>query len=403
MRLPPASLGDSTEEAAQAYADAGLHVLPLWEALGGACTCRKQQCSDPGKHPRTRKGVHSATNDHRTISRLWRMRPTASIGIATGERSDLLVIDIDPRHDGERRFKKIVAGRELPDTPECLSGGDGRHIYFTYPDTRIGNRPLAPGVDVRGSNGYVVAPPSLHVSGGSYRWDSRVSVQDVAVPPAWLVALLIDVNTLHEPRSRSISRSNPRKPLSAKMTALLEHGDVSDDYPSRSEVIQAITAEAWRQGWNLEELSAVLCDPSNIGGEKVQEKSASQADRYLEMSWETAGRLPPSPASVVPIDEVQLASLDAVLAAQAWTGKSGATDWVVSQALLGIVERTAKTEISASAREVAEMAGVTQKTASKSLRRLQHRGLITLVQPAVRGLAAVYRLQHDYTQYTDTP
>jgi Bifunctional DNA primase/polymerase, N-terminal len=50
------------------------------------------------------------------------------------------------------------------------TGGGGWHVWFT--PTGLGNRPprgLAH-VDWRGKGGCVLAPPSRHISGGTYRW-----------------------------------------------------------------------------------------------------------------------------------------------------------------------------------------------------------------------------------------
>jgi hypothetical protein len=64
----------------------------------------------------------------------------------------------------------------IGETVEASTGGGGRHLYFAHPGEMLHNRVgLAPGVDLRGDGGYVVAPPSVHPSGTPYGW---------ACPPA---------------------------------------------------------------------------------------------------------------------------------------------------------------------------------------------------------------------------
>jgi Bifunctional DNA primase/polymerase, N-terminal len=61
----------------------------------------------------------------------------------------------------------------LPETVRVLTGGGGLQIYFRYPgDKSIANSTskIAKNIDVRGEGGYVIAPPSLHVSGQRYQW-----------------------------------------------------------------------------------------------------------------------------------------------------------------------------------------------------------------------------------------
>jgi len=48
----------------------------------------------------------------------------------------------------------------------------GCHLYFVHPDTPVKNNvgKLGQHIDVRGDGGYVVAAPSDHISGITYRW-----------------------------------------------------------------------------------------------------------------------------------------------------------------------------------------------------------------------------------------
>lgn len=90
--------------------------------------------------------------------------PSANIGIVTGSVSKLIVVDIDPRHGGTNDLFKEYK------TPCSRTGGGGWHYYFTS-DSMITNRAgVLPGIDIRGEGGYIIAPPSLHSSGGSYQW-----------------------------------------------------------------------------------------------------------------------------------------------------------------------------------------------------------------------------------------
>src|SRR5437867_1915259 len=118
--------------------------------------------------------------------------PEAGIGIVTGAISGLVVVDIDVRHGGDGALDHLEReyGR-LPTTVECLTGGGGRHLYFAHPGglvvrNKVG---LAPGLDLRGDGGYVVAPPSMHTSGVRYAWreDRRPGGMNLAMLPDWLL------------------------------------------------------------------------------------------------------------------------------------------------------------------------------------------------------------------------
>lgn len=183
--------------AALAYAAMGWRVFPLHTVHDGACSCGSPACTGtkPGKHPRTTRGCLDATTDEATIRAWWTEWPDANIGIATGR--GLVVVDIDPKSGGDEGFEETVARLgALPDTVECLTGGGGRHIYLSVPEgTQVRNSAskLAPGVDVRGDGGYVVAPPSGHASGRAYAWESSCRPDEVEVAPmpaTWLAALV---------------------------------------------------------------------------------------------------------------------------------------------------------------------------------------------------------------------
>ena len=197
MSMQAVKLSKLGRSALMYAAQYGWRVFPLHSVDNGACTCGDAKCTGtkPGKHPRTPKGCLDATTDTGTIRGWWERWPDANVGIATG--GGLVVIDVDPRHGGDDGLVDLrrTLG-DLPDTVECLTGSGGRHIYVSVSEgvvVRNSAGTLAPGVDIRGEGGYVVAAPSVHTSGRSYAWEasSRPDEVDVApMPAAWLEAIV---------------------------------------------------------------------------------------------------------------------------------------------------------------------------------------------------------------------
>jgi hypothetical protein len=180
QRSTPGRLAErdgSTQAAALSYAQRGWSVIPV-EAGGKrpllAWLEFQQRVAEPGE-----------------IASWFARWPDANVGIVTGQVSKLLVVDVDPQHDGIQSL--VALEREhgtLPRTIEVHTGGGGRHLYFAYPPLRVPNRVgIRPGIDLRCDGGYVVAPPSVHPSGGRYRWLAGQGPEDLpaAVLPAWFL------------------------------------------------------------------------------------------------------------------------------------------------------------------------------------------------------------------------
>lgn len=182
------------------YVHYGWHVIPLHGVMVGRggelkCTCGKLDCHSPGKHPVTQNGLKNATVRKDWIEAWWKRWPFANVGIVTGQTSGLVVVDIDPRHGGDESLDALFSKHEpFPDTVEVMTGGGGRHFYFRHPGVEIRNSAnrIGRGVDVRGDGGYVLAPPSEHISGRHYEWEGSSEPGDVPIAdmPQWLVSLL---------------------------------------------------------------------------------------------------------------------------------------------------------------------------------------------------------------------
>ena len=184
--------GVAVARAALDYAAHGWAVFPVHGLVEGRCGCGAGDCPSPGKHPLTRRGVKEASSEAGVVARFWRRWPQANVGLATGSASGVIVIDVDPPQ-GERSLERLLAaGYELPSTVTVETGSGGLHLYFAAPGFRLGNAagrlPGVPfelaGIDLRGDGGYVVAPPSAHVSGSRYRWIA--GELEPAAAPGWL-------------------------------------------------------------------------------------------------------------------------------------------------------------------------------------------------------------------------
>ena len=177
-------------EAAFGYAHRGWRVFPLHGIVNGVCTCGRAECSSAGKHPLVRRGLYEATTDVKQIQSWWRRWRSANIGIATGAESGMVVIDVDLPAAFASLGRLIEA--QLPATLTGLTGGGGVHLVYSSSDGVLGNsagrlpgiEEELVGIDLRGNGGYIVAPPSLHRSGGAYEWlDAN---RPVAAAPDWL-------------------------------------------------------------------------------------------------------------------------------------------------------------------------------------------------------------------------
>ncbi|MFA9229888.1 MAG: bifunctional DNA primase/polymerase [Microgenomates group bacterium] len=160
------------------YAERGWAVLPLHEIQEGRCACGKPDCTSQGKHPKISGGLKSATFNAETIRQWWAQWPDANIGIVTGRVSGLMVVDIDhgATKNGYASLQSLEAANgPLPRDLTVQTGGGGLHIYLSMPavDIRNSTSKLAPHIDVRGEGGYVVAPPSRHISGTRYTWENK--------------------------------------------------------------------------------------------------------------------------------------------------------------------------------------------------------------------------------------
>ena len=137
-------------------------------------------------------GFHDATTDPVVIRGWWGERPDAMIGVPTGEKSGLVVLDVDMdvmrEIDGEASLVKLLDGEPVPLTLMSRTPRRGKHFLFEYPEDgrRIGNTTNLhglPGLDVRGEGGYIVVPPSFNISfKRAYEWDDA----PILPMPGWM-------------------------------------------------------------------------------------------------------------------------------------------------------------------------------------------------------------------------
>lgn len=152
------------------YASLGLAVIPLKPP-------RIPGQKKPGKEPMTAHGVKDATTDQMLINQWWDSCPDANIGIATGSRSGgLVVIDLDIDEDrGLNGYEVLREWQqehgEFPETWQSITGRGGYHLFYRDAARNSNRAALYDGVDIRGENGYVVAPPSVHENGRLYEWE----------------------------------------------------------------------------------------------------------------------------------------------------------------------------------------------------------------------------------------
>lgn len=177
---------------ALSYASRGWSVVPVHGIVHGRCSCGRDDCAAPGKHPRIR--WEPAMHERATADQLrgwWRRWPEANVAVVTGRVSGVAALDIDPRSGGDGALAALEAVHgALPRTVEARSGGGGRHVWFAIA-VELSSTVVAPGVELKAERSSVIAPPSLHVSGERYTWLPEQGPDELALAPlpTWLESL----------------------------------------------------------------------------------------------------------------------------------------------------------------------------------------------------------------------
>lgn len=192
---------DEAVELVTEYLAAGIGVFPLHGVdEHGRCTCGRA-CPSPAKHPllglahrgddplrstckgecgKLGHGLHDATTDPGQVAEWlvrhpgcnWAIRPPVGV----------LVVDVDPRNGGDATMAEFAAKHgPLPSTLTARTGSGGLHIWLSYNGPTRGK--LGVGVDVKVNSGYLVAPPSRHICGGTYEW---INHSPAAYAPQWV-------------------------------------------------------------------------------------------------------------------------------------------------------------------------------------------------------------------------
>lgn len=170
----------SQPEAVLQLAAMGLRVHPLLKR---------------NKVPIVKQWQTKATTDEVQIRKWHAINIDCNWGVATGVESGVFVIDIDPKAGGDKSWAKLIKVHGAVDTPTVITGTGGRHIYFKYPSkliVRNSASKVGKGIDVRGDNGQVVVPFSIHPNGTAYQWEKNKSPFDLpfAKAPKWLIDIL---------------------------------------------------------------------------------------------------------------------------------------------------------------------------------------------------------------------
>ena len=210
-------------DAALQYASWGWHVLPL---------------IPNDKRPASAHGVHDATIDPEQIKAWWAQNPSFNIGIAAGEKSGIVVFDIDPRNGGSESWDDFTAEHgAVPDGICQLTAGGGQH-YIAQSREGLKSCELRRGVDFLANGRYFVVTPSV-VNDREYTWEASGDPTDgicpFVIPESWLSAMAVR-KVIVSATDGALITGNRNAGL-ASMAGVMRHSGFS-----ASEIFAAISA-----------------------------------------------------------------------------------------------------------------------------------------------------------------
>lgn len=174
------SIQDQIVNAALRLADNGVPVFPV--------SPKKTPVWEKGQSPNGRDGLHAASTDPDEVEALFSHPRTTGIGMPTGKKTGVTVIDVDcgrgkPHRDAAMAWLDGARKSLLWGSTVVRTGSGGLHYYCRYKEgLKSGANVWAMGVDCRNDGGYVVVPPFM-----GYKYERETDPEDwplVPDPPA---------------------------------------------------------------------------------------------------------------------------------------------------------------------------------------------------------------------------
>ena len=164
-------------------------------------------CKSHDRAPATKNGFKDATTNETQIRTWFGRNPSWNLAIRCGPQPcglNLVVLDVDAQSGGLETWKAWEAAHTVPETVRHETPSSGFHLFLDAPEEfRPSANSFGVGIDVRGSDSYVVAPPSVAPSKITgellpYRGHQELFLGDqgsVAAMPADIRAQLVAISS----------------------------------------------------------------------------------------------------------------------------------------------------------------------------------------------------------------
>jgi uncharacterized protein YdaU (DUF1376 family) len=232
------------------------------------------------------------------------------VGIATGVKSRLVVLDVDNKNgkDGNATLEALCRQHDWHPATFTVLTASGRHLYFEHPGGKVhgGTCALGHGLDVQGDGKCVITAPSLHEAGCHYKClDSNAAVETL---PAAILGLVRAASELGNKRIvegrnvelTSIAGRERRKGATESELAdrLLSENQRKDVPLSRDEVLRIARSVAryTREEPSLYWMPLIVSDWD--GSVIVKSGTSSERGMYASLiveTWRHRGFLPDDP------------------------------------------------------------------------------------------------------------
>ncbi|WP_060902764.1 bifunctional DNA primase/polymerase [Streptomyces europaeiscabiei] len=197
------ALDNALRAAAQGYAVAPTTInktpaIPSPHEKGHSC---KGDCGQPGH------GVYDATTNAADVRRLFQLAPKA-VGYLIACSGRLIGLDLDRKNgvDGVATLNQLAHehGFDIPQTTTICTPTGGFHLWLAAPEgvtvpNSVGR--LGPGIDVRGTGGYVAGPGSTGRT-GEYTFHPKLGYVDPQPVPEQLLKLMLPPAPIDRPQRR---------------------------------------------------------------------------------------------------------------------------------------------------------------------------------------------------------